>query len=555
MQRDLPIRVGLLLSDEWLVATRLLSDGQQRRAYVAIDPRHAPLDSLPAALAQVLDTLLPAGEKNPAAPLELALINLRPLARLRRHELPQVALLAPSGLHEALHASLRGSRSLRSSTHDPSSAWFPWVGDAADLISGYELSSLCPAENVLPVPIRQDASGALVQSLSVDVLPRLVPALRALSVPAAALSLMHSPRSPQPEHDLAQALQREGFLVVPSATQLALQHGGGDERLRTRAAVLSAALASSCEADLRGLRAGIPSGRPARILTLRSDGILTPSEQVPAWQQIVAPIAAGLIGISCVATPSAGRDRFVCLIRDEPAMPQRDEALPFQWAVGLSLAALCNHHQPGWPAVHAALCLGIPCELPALSAALLPDAMSDPAAAHAVVQTLASAYGYRVAAAHDAGTTSDAAHALSGDASLSLVQARWLDVLSLAALRAGAAAEQVAPLFVEASGAQHSGLIAAHLQRMRDEIMTSIPEHVRPSQATCPEPEWTAELRYRGQLGMLSLRGIGTGGPASRAASDLVVRFVAEHQRVYGFSLPECPVEIVQVRLRQPLSP
>ena len=555
MQRDLPIRVGLLLSDEWLVATRLLPDGRQRPAYAVLDPRRAPPDSLPAALAQVLDALVPPGERNPAAPLDLALINLRPLARLRRHELPQVALLAPTGLQQALHASLRGTTSLSSATHDPSSPWFPWVGDAAELLSGYELRKLCPAENVLPVPIRQDASGALVQSLSADALPRLVQALRALSVPAAALALMHSPRSLQPEHDLAQALQREGFLVVPSATQLALQHGGGDERLRTRAAVLSAALASSCEADLGGLRAGVPAGQPARFLTLRSDGIFAPSEQVPAWQQIVAPIAAGLIGVSRVATASAGRDRFVCLIRDEPAMPQRDEALPSRLAVGLSLAALCNHHEPGWPAVHAALCLGIPCELPALSAALFPAAMSDPTAAHSAVQTLAAAYGYRLAAAQDAGTASDAAHALPTDASLSLVQAGWLDVLSLAALRARAVAERVTPLFVEASGAQHSGLIAAHLQRMRDEIMASIPEPARSSHATWPDPEWTAELRYQGQLGMLSLRGIGTGGPASRAASDLVVRFVAEHQRVYGFSLPECPVEIVQVRLRQPLSP
>jgi hypothetical protein len=330
---------------------------------------------------------------------------------------------------------------------------------------------------------------------------------------------------------------------VPSATQLDLQRGGGDERLRTRATVLSAALGPAAAADLQGLRAGISTGRPTRWLLLRGDGRFAPAEQLPAWQQLLSPVAAGLLGAA--RRVESGSARFACLLSDQVAASVGAAVTAPPWASAFALAALCSVEEPGWPTPHAARCLGIPCELPALSAELHPEQDS----ARTALGRMAMAYGLRL------GPPGEPPATVAPSARLPLLQSPWGGALALAALRARAVHERVMPLFVEASGAQQSGQVAACLQSLLDELLATAGSGSATGSATLAalDAEWTAELRYQGQAGTLSLRGIGTGGPAGSAASDLVVRFVAEHARVYGFSLPECPVELVQLRLRAPL--
>ena len=550
MHRELPVRIGLLLADEWLLASRLLRDGQQRVAYAAIARQGQP--ALAAALSQVLAELIPAGDAAEAAPLELGLVNLRPLGRWQRQDLPQVALLAPAGLEDALHASLSAPRAADCDTaRELQSAAFPWVGDALDLFPDASLLDLCPRSHVVPVPLRQSADGQIIQALTDGGLATLASSLQALAVPAAALVLLHSPRQPQPEHELARLLSRAGLPglpalhVLPSAAQLDLHRGGGDERLRTRAAILSAALAPAASADLQGLRAGLSPGRAARWLLLRGDGSFAPAEQVPPWQQLLAPVAAGLLGAARTAAQAGVSGRFLCLLRDASAGAESPESAPPLFPATAALGALCSVEPPGRPAVHAALCLGIPCELPAVSAEL--------GAGLAAVQRMAAAHGVRPALPADVDEPAVATGAAT--TALALLQPRWTDALIVGVLRARASAERIVPMFCEASGAQQSGLISARLQQQLDAILAAAPsaEHSHGTGLGAVDAEWSAELRYVGQAGMLSLRGIGTGGPAGSAASDLVVRFVAEHGRVYGFSLPECPVELVQLRLRVPL--
>lgn len=551
MHQDPSVRVGLLLSDDCLLASRLLRDGQPRVAHVALDAARPQHHALATAMAQVLTALFPKGEGLNQALLDLCLVNLRPLLRLRRGELPQVALLASDGVQDALHASLRAaSPSGQIAAGDTHSPAFVWGGDAPELFPACSLDALCPASHVVPVPLRQGADGQIVQALTASAQAQLLASLRALSVPAAALVLLHSPRAPQLEVDLAQALQQAGPRVVPSSALLGLQRGAGDERLRTRAAVLSAAVSAADWADRRGLHAGLPAGQAARWLSVRSDGTVGPAEQVPSWQQLIAPISAALLGGARQAAQQTGSGRFLCLVSDEgivsgtavqPALEPR-----------FALAALCAVEQTGRPTVHSARCLDIPCDLPALSAALC-DGRS---AALSTTQRMAALYGYQVPVAADTAPAVAETRAQPGASALPLVLLSWADALSQATLRARALRERSVPLFIEASGAQQSGLVAAHLQRMHD-VQSSPDSQQIPGLgqsgrllAAGTESEWTADLRYRGQLGMLSLRGIGSGGPAGSAASDLVVRFVAEHQRVYGFSLPECPVELVQLRMR-----
>lgn len=591
MDHDPPVRVGLLLTDACLFAARLLPDGQRRlaQALLPATSRFSPTASaaqkataqadLASAMTQVLHSLFPADDPQKRARLDLVLCNVRALHRLHRHDLPGVALVPSTGLEDALQASLCSPAPMpRTSpadgTRDVQDPAFLWVGDAAEILpqcSG--LDALCPPSQVLSTPLRLTADGQVLQDASDQDIAMLCQTLKDRSLSSAAVVLLHSPRNPQPERDLALSLRSAGIVGVASADGLTARRGAEDERLRTRAAVLSAALSPGCLADLQGLQAGVDPTHSPRWFVLRSDGSCGPVEQVPAWQQLLAPLAAGLLGAARQAEHvSMESDRFLCWL-SQVAGPQESTASGSpptstsnqdEQEAPLALAAVCSRNRAGGPhshAPHAASCLGIPCDVPALAARIVAGATDGDSA----LQELAAPYG---AVLH--GTSSDSASPAGAGAgavaversvamppmsplpALPVLRMDFADAALWGTLRSRAIFEATRSLFTEASGAQQSGLLAKTLQHLQSGLFAFLaPAVAAATHGGVPsDAEWSAELRYRGQAGVLTLRGIGPGGPAATPASDLVVRFVSEHQRVYGFSRPECPVELVQLSLR-----
>ncbi len=545
--------------------------------------------SAAAAIAPTLQALLPAalaelGSPSQSGSLELVVVNERPVARFLRRELPQVTLLATAGVHEALHDALRprpqpglptcGGRSLL----DPS---FAWVGDAAELFPAYtDLTALCPATQLLSVDERLTAEGAVYLPLSPNTQAELVERAVALAAPAAVV-LLHSPRSSAHEQALVAALAQAGLPATSSAAQLPAHRGGLDERLRVRAAVLSAALSPGWEADLAALRSGLGAalapGRRARLLTPRPDGALVPIERLPLWQSLLGPLAAALRGATLASAAEVGGRFFLVSepaadwAQELPATPGAaadaggaDDLAASSQATRPGLAAVGQTGTAVWQPGYAALCLGIPCELAGSCVVLA--ARADMALEQ--VRALAQAYGWLPldetspppaapqAALPSHTTPSQTATWVEdlGGTALPLRRLEFAATLAQGALAAPIRDERVQPLWAEASGAQESGLLSAALRRLSslagpDEGLASPGTSPPGADSLASSPgDWTADLRYPGQVGMLSLRGVGTGGPAASAATDLVVRFVAEHERVYGFSLPQCPVELVQVR-------
>lgn len=587
MDHDTPVRVGLLLTDACLFAARLLPDGQRRlaQALLPATSRFSPTASaaqkataqadLAAAMTHVLHSLFPADDPQKRARLDLVLCNVRALHRLHRHDLPGVALVTSTGLEDALQASLCSPAPTPQTrpadgTRDVQDPAFLWVGDATEILpqcSG--LDALCPPSQVLSTPLRLTADGQVLHRAAHADIATLCQTLKDRSLSTAAVVLLHSPRNPQPEQDLVLSLRSAGIVGVASADGLTAGRGAEDERLRTRAAVLSAALSPGCLADLQGLQAGVDPTHSPRWLVLRSDGSCGPVEHVPAWQQLLAPLAAGLLGAARQAdhVPMES-DRFLCWL-SQLAGPQESTASGSpptstsnqgEQEAPLALAAVCSRNRAGGPhshAPHAASCLGIPCDVPALAARIVAGATDGDSA----LQELATPYG---AVLH--GTSSDSALSAGAGAgagavaversvampTLPVLRLDFADAALWGTLRSRAVFEATQSLFTEASGAQQSGLLAKTLQHLQSGLFAFLPPSVAAAThgGLPSDAEWSAELRYRGQAGVLTLRGIGPGGPAATPESDLVVRFVSEHQRVYGFSRPECPVELVQLSLR-----
>lgn len=512
----------------------------------------------PAALASTLSQLLQAAMADllrGAKPsrLELVLISERPRQALLRGELPPVSLLCTAGVHEALHAALspqRHGKASASAGRSPLDPCFPWVGDAAELWPGHpDLSALCPLSQLIPVEERLAADGTVFKELSRETEASLVQQATSLGAPAA-IVLLHSPRNPTHETRLTAALHAAGLCAIASHAELPAHRGGLDERLRLRAAVVSAALAPGWQSDLAMVRAALaeslPSGLPVRLFALRPDGAIAPVERVPQWKLLLSPLAAVLRGAAL--SQAEGTDgRFGLLT----------EAGPDSDADSLHIAAICQPETPVWQPGSSALCLGIPSELPGTSVVVGDSAQ----AAACRLGLLALSQGFSIAEDRDGATTTD------GPAVLGLVPLPQQRLPTGQAMASGALTapirdELIQLLCAEASGAQESGLLSTTLRRLQttgaapgSQTATALAEpRISPKSepADCgqsPAAGWTADLRYQGQISALSLRGVGTGGPAASAATDLVVRFVTEHERVYGFSLPQCPVELLQVRL------
>lgn len=515
----------------------------------------ATLASTLSSLIQAATTDLLRGAKPPR--LELVLLSERPRQALLRGELPPVSLLCTAGVHEALHAALSPQRHSQVSAgagRSPLHPCFPWVGDAAELWPSHaDLSALCPQSQLIPVAERLAADGTVIKELSREAKASLVQQAMRLGAPAAVV-LLHSPRNPTHETGLTAALHAAGLCAIASHAELPAHRGGLDERLRLRAAVVSAALAPGWQADLAAVRAALaealPSGLPVRLFALRPDGAIAPVERVPLWKLLLSPLAAVLRG-AALSQPEGSDGRFGLLTEPEPA------SKPDSDAESLHLAAICQPETPVWQPGSSTLCLGIPSELPGASVVVGDSAQ----VAASRLGLLALSQGFSLAEDRDAETTTDEPAAL-GLVPLQKKRLPTGQAMASGALTAPIRDELIQLLCAEASGAQESGLLSATLRRLQttgaapgSETATAPAEpRISPKSepADCgqsPTAGWTADLRYQGQLSALSLRGVGTGGPAASAATDLVVRFVAEHERVYGFSLPQCPVELLQVRL------
>jgi N-methylhydantoinase A len=122
------------------------------------------------------------------------------------------------------------------------------------------------------------------------------------------------------------------------------------------------------------------------------------------------------------------------------------------------------------------------------------------------------------------------------------------------ALCARVVRERALTLLREASGAQQEGAVLAALRTLRAQVLADLEREGGQGQAQAQgkpaQLSWFADLRYHGQSYELTIPGIGDGGPAAGAETDLVVRFCEEHQRRYGFTLAERGVELVALRVR-----
>lgn len=547
-----PVRIALDLSCERVIGQRLQPDGSVQQAHASV--ADSPLAD---GVRAVLSALVPAG----AAAIEVIVASERPLQHWLRGTLPQVALLATAGVERHLGASL--------ATPSAAPLWFPRallaggedvgapLGTADDLWGdGAALGKLCPASHVVAVDERCAADGAVVRALSGEETARAVADVAALGVQAAAVVLLHSPQNEAHEARLVEALTAQGIAATASAQLLPASHGGQDERLRARAAVLDAALSQICGEDLDAVRRAVPAGVTARILCMDSSGRACPVAQVAPWRRMIGGMAAGLVGAARIAS-GRGYPRFALVMAGDVA----------GGAGHRGMAALCDARPETWERGPVTRCAGVPVEFPAL-AVLAADALGHSASA--------DVGGGLDAALEDALSELALRRGLSG---LELEEKEDSDgrphyppvlvsrdqVAALGALSAKAVAVSSVTLRVEASGAQQSGLVASTLSVLGARLAAGLAEStVRAGSAAgmpaggtglslASRTDWSAELRYAGQSGTLSLRGVGAGGSAASASSDLVVRFVAEHQRVYGFSSPECPVELVALHVTQPL--
>jgi N-methylhydantoinase A len=123
-------------------------------------------------------------------------------------------------------------------------------------------------------------------------------------------------------------------------------------------------------------------------------------------------------------------------------------------------------------------------------------------------------------------------------------------VSAYGALSAPVLRERFRVIGMEASGAQQRGNLEATLRAMTEELRRDLRAEGQNEAAYLSGLQWFADLRYAGQSHSLTLPGIGEGGPAQDGTTDLVVRFHQEHQRRYGFTIGERPVELTGVRVR-----
>lgn len=118
------------------------------------------------------------------------------------------------------------------------------------------------------------------------------------------------------------------------------------------------------------------------------------------------------------------------------------------------------------------------------------------------------------------------------------------------ALSAQGVRERSRTLLWDAAARQQDGSVRAALQDLLGQVAADLEREDRQGAGRGALFEWCAELRYHGQSYELTLAGRGDGGPARGPDTDLALGFRDEHERRYGFTLPERRVELVALRAR-----
>jgi N-methylhydantoinase A/oxoprolinase/acetone carboxylase beta subunit len=516
-----PIRIGLDLGEHGLRALVLRPDGELRSAQLVRQPG----ESLGGLCSEALGQLGPLGRRSShsggvvgrAAPLELVLASRRPWLALHRGV--RVALLVTAGFEDLPQLIDRAAEA---------------SGLRPSPLLAQPLAVLCPPERCLGVAERLGADGAIVEPLTAAGLSALVAAVAALDVAAVAVVLLHSYQNDAHERTVAAALAPLGLPVSLSSVIARFP----DERLRTTATILDAAFAATVGQD----SAAAVGASGGRLLRIEATGCAVPATYSLPLRSGLSSVSAGLVGARHLLS-SSGLSRFVAIAVD----PE------------LSVVALCD------PLLRAAAsprlsALGEP----AVELALLPghSPQEHPDSA-AVAQLAAAVRAITIDRGHDPAdyplvcygsgaptiVTELAAQLAIAPESLTLLPApAW--VAAFGALCAPLVCEQSELLLVEASSAQQTGQVAATLHALSSRLRSELRREGLVASDYLPGQQWRAELRYRGQRQTLSLAGQGDGGPAVSGASDLVVRFCAEHQRRYGFALAECPVELFSLQSR-----
>lgn len=527
-----PLRIGLDLGDQSLTALVLHPDGHLRHHHAELGEGRS-LDS-------ALTALIP-GQLSPATPVEAILASRRHWTALRRGV--RVALLITEGFEDVLQLDSRRSVAL----------------------GGLSLSELCPPELCLGVPERLGADGSVVRALTAESLGELRERVAALHVSAVAVVLLHSYQNDAHERTVAEALAPLGIPVSISSLIARV----ADERLRTRATLLDACLAPTLADELRSLRSLGPAGS-LRALCVESSGHAVPcctkepAQSLPLRTALSA-IAAGLRGIQRVASAGGGPPRFIALAAEScgATLALCDPSLPagLRTPLGFSFAG----PGPGGPSP------GIPELGPGLLPEILPELVAElPAQGFQVVgyepdQALAALEAaltaFTVEQGHDPADYpivpyGSVAPRLAPELARRLGSpGAWMPpapglIAAYGALCSPIVCQQRELLLVEASSAQQIGQVSATLHALTARLRAELKSVGLITSDLLPGHEWLAELRYLGQRHAIYLPGVGDGRPASSGATDLVVRFCDEHERRYGFRLPECPVELVALRVR-----
>ncbi|MFO0574599.1 MAG: hydantoinase/oxoprolinase family protein [Polyangia bacterium] len=445
--------------------------------------------------------------------------------------------------------------------------------------------ALSRAVRCLGVPARTGADGAIVRPLVAADLDALRERLRELGVTSAAVALLHSTREPRHEQALGQALARLGLYVALSSEVLAQPH----ELPRAAAALLDAYVAPRLHAELAGLRAGLSASRLRSVLadgTVRSDA--------RPLRCLRGESAAGLLGAQRVASAhelgrwiglGSGAELVTAALYDtgfERSLRAEIGGLPLVAPSLLMATRRCGAEVtlgssgPSGPGngaasesgtngdgclLDAAQQLGrLPAEL-GRSRRPLERAAAERLWEQSVVAHTAVVREVTIERGHDPAEHTLVCYGGTGPL-LGAAVAERLGVTrilvppvpsrlgALGALCAQLGRERVRWLSVEASGAQQSGLLESTVRALSDELQRDLRAEGITSALPGGGLFWSADLRYQGQAHELSLPGIGEGGPAQDGTTDLVVRFHQEHQRRYGFTLGERPIELVAVRVR-----
>lgn len=563
--------------------------------------RHAPAQPLPercqAAISAALRLATSTGWKAPPE-LEVTYASSTTTQALLQRQLPRVVLVATQGFTDVLRI---GRQTASPAEYDSREEGSTEPGDAAE-----DWAAAWMAVGGIAVPERLAADGSIVLPLLPTALAEIREQVRLSQADAAAVVLLHSPRNGQHEQQVEQALAELGLPVLLSSAVLPVS----GEFERASAAVLAATGAVAQSAESAALLAAQP--RPGRLRRVQGDG--TARSDPPALRGLLSDIAGGLVGAHKAAA-ALGVQRCLTLgVGDflsaaahcDGTLALTSGAVLAGLPVGVPVVAAAlravggesgfQSLRPGSPLVGAALVaaddaarlwdaalvtgqmwapaphpaqlsltvarqrlttLGAPLQLDAEQAAAAVLAAATSALVDAVWAVSVQRgrdpaelplLGYGAAA----GTVAAAVAAQLGVSQVFFPPAAGL-LTAYGALGASVQRERTCQLGLEASGAQQRGTLEAVLRTLTQELEQELGAEGQLPGASPLGLHWSADLRYAGQSHCLTLLGSGDGGPPQDPATDLVVRFHQEHERRYGFTIGERPVELVRVRMRASL--